>query len=231
MLFYYSLGSGVNVILLHGWGGSGDSMRPIAEAISSECRVFVPDFYGFGRSGEPTKALTLDDYVMAVREIIIKEKLPDAYIVGHSFGGRVAVRLARNYPQYVKGLVIIDGAGLKPRRGPRYYFRVFIHKLLKKIGFKGLKGSSDYRVLSPLMQATFRNIVNEYLDCDLAYVTSKTLILWGAKDKSTPLYMARRFKRKLPSAELKVFKEASHFSYLDNFGQTVREIKGYIGCD
>ena len=81
------------------------------------------------------------------------------------------------------------------------------------------------------MKMTFKNIVNEYVDGDLPYVTTKTLILWGAKDKATPLYMARRFKRKLPNAELKIFKGAGHFSYLDNFGESVREIKRYIGCD
>ncbi|MBO7156092.1 MAG: alpha/beta hydrolase, partial [Clostridia bacterium] len=209
----------------------GDSMRPIAESIASECKVYVPDFYGFGRSIEPSVPLTLDDYVDAVREIIVKLKLPDVYLVGHSFGARVAVRLASRYPQYVKGLVLIDGAGLKPRRGLRYYFKVFAHKTLKKLGFNGLKGSCDYRVLSPVMKMTFKNIVNEYVDGDLPYVTTKTLILWGAKDKATPLYMARRFKRKLPNAELKIFKGAGHFSYLDNFGESVREIKRYIGCD
>lgn len=229
MLSYKTLGYGSRVVVfLHGFGGNADSFLALAKGLISERRVILIDF---GFNEEPTRPLTLNDYVMEVKEVLNKERVSEAYFICHSFGGRVGVRLASTCPHLVKGLVLIGSAGLKPRRGIRYYFRVFLHKLLKKLGKNGLKGSSDFRALKGNQRATFINVINDFTDRDLVFVQVKVLLIWGSLDRSTPLYMARRYLRKLPNATLKIFKGAGHFCYLEKRSETLSLIRAYISQD
>ncbi len=228
MLKYKIFGRGVPVVFLHGFMGNLDSFFGLARELSVNAKVVLVDF-GFHEENQQVKRL--DDYVFEVRELLNKESIPEAFFVCHSFGGRVGVRLSANFPQYVKGLVLIDSAGLKPRRGLGYYFKVFVHKTLKKLGKRGLKGSLDYRNLSPTMKKTFSNIVNDFNDDDLKYITFKVLLVWGSRDRSTPLYMARRYRRLLQISELYVFKGVGHYSYLERSKETLRLLKAYIGGD
>lgn len=229
MLKYQIFGKGNRVVVfLHGFMGNIHSFRGLANGLTGESRVLLVDF---GFNIEPIVPLTLDDYVSEVVDILNKENIIDAYFVCHSFGGRVGVRLLAKYPHLAKGLVLIDSAGLKPRRGIRYYFRVYLHKFLKKLGKNGLKGSSDYRNLQPNQKATFINVVNDFTDADLPNITFKVLLIWGARDKATPLYMARRYRRKLPQATLKIFKDCGHFCYLEKRGETLSLIRAYISED
>ena len=227
-MHYVSFGKGIPIVFLHGWGGNKDSFLGVARAFKHNAKVILVDFE---HNLEPDNPLTLNDYLLSVKDILEKEGLDSAYFIAHSFGGRVAVRLARIYPSLVKGLVLIDAAGLKPYRGIKYYSKVILHKILRKFGKKGLLGSKDYRLLTPNLKKTFINIVNDFCDNDLKQIEKKVLIIWGKKDKETPLYMARRFRKRLPKSELIVFKGAGHFSYLEREEETIRIIKSYISSN
>lgn len=109
------------------------------------------DFYGFGKTPHPDYPLTVKDYADGVLELMDKLNIEKATLVGHSFGGRVAIYIAAKYPEKVEKLVLVDSAGIKPRRGIKYRLKILLHKILKKFG-KGLKGSKDYRALSPVMK-------------------------------------------------------------------------------
>ena len=224
-MHYVSFGKGIPIVFLHGWGGNKESFLALASHFKHNARVILVDFE---HNVEPSKPLTLNDYVLGVKDILEKEGIDSAYFVAHSFGGRVAVRLCKNYPSLVKGMVLIDSAGLKPRRGIRYHFKVFLHKTLKKLGKVGLLGSSDYRKLSANMKKTFVNVVNDFCDNDLKVIDKKVLILWGKKDRETPLYMGKRYRKLIPSSRLIVFKRGGHFSYLDYPMETISLIKSYI---
>lgn len=154
------------------------------------------DFYGFGKTPHPDYPLTVKDYAEGVLALMDKLNIEKATLVGHSFGGRVAIYIAAKYPEKVEKLVLVDSAGIKPRRGIKYRLKILMHKILKKFG-KGLKGSKDYRALSPVMKKTFRNVVNYDETYLLSDITADTAIFWGDKDKDTPLYMARKLNKKL----------------------------------
>lgn len=102
-----------------------------------------------------------------------------------------------------------------------------MHKILKKFG-KGLKGSKDYRVLSPVMKKTFQNVVNYDETYLLSDITADTAIFWGDKDKDTPLYMARKLNKKIKSSHLFLLTNAGHFSYLDNSGYFLKILSAFI---
>lgn len=180
-----------------------------------EYRVTLVDFYGFGQTPHPDYPLTLDDFVKSIVDIINHYKMKSVSVIAHSFGGRVALKLAYKYGYMLDKLALIDSAGIKPRRGLKYYCRLYRHKLLKLLKIPHQAGSEDYRKLSPLQRKTFVNIVNEDLSGILDKITLPTLIIWGNKDKETPIYMARKLNRKIRGSGLVVLKNAAHYSYLD----------------
>ena len=113
MLNHVMLGQGQDVIFLHGWGGSIDSFRGAGQYFSANYRCTLVDFYGFGDSPLPG-VVTLEDYANGIEELIRHYSMKEVILVGHSFGGRVAMLLAsRN--NNIKSIVLVDRAGVKPR--------------------------------------------------------------------------------------------------------------------
>lgn len=212
---------------MHGWGGSKQSFAALSDALSSRYNVTLLDFYGFGETPSSAKPLFVRDYAEAVVEILDKEGIEKATFVGHSFGGRVALVLGSEFKERVEKLVLIDAAGVPPKRGIRYKFRVFLHKFLKKLKLRGLKGSSDYAALSEIDKATFRNIVNEDLTPCLPEISAETLILWGKDDKDTPLYMAKILNEKIKNSGLTVL-EGGHFAYLSSHHTVLNALRYFL---
>lgn len=216
ILNHIVLGKGKDVIFLHGWGGSIESFRGAAEYFCGAYRCTLVDFYGFGKS-KAEKPLTLYDYADAVEEIIEAYNMREVVLVGHSFGGRVAILLASRLG-CVKGAVLVDSAGMKPRFSFKRARRVLVYKFKKalRMDVSGC-GSEDYRALDGVMKTTFKNVVNFYLEDFLADIACPVLLIWGRYDKDTPLYMAKRMKKKIKDSGLIILK-GGHYSYLDEYG-------------
>lgn len=205
------------IVFLHGWGGSVTGFLFVAKRLATYgYRCLLVDFAGFGETPEPNMPYTVRDYSEDLRALLCELSISSAVLVGHSFGGRVAIELAVSHPSLVDKLVLVDSAGCKPRRHIDYYFKIFTHKLLRKIGCKGLKGSKDYRVLSPVMRQTFKNVVGYYQDDKLPLISCKTAIFWGKNDNETPAYMAKRLNRYIKNSDL-FWLEGGHFAYMDDF--------------
>lgn len=210
------------VLFLHGWGGGLSSFAGafrVAAAWDVTCVNFafpkrVPDGWG------------IYEYAACVRDFMAELDIDRPIIVGHSFGGRVAVILAA---QGLCGkLVLVDGAGLKPRRGikkriaaARYRYRAKHGKSLD--GF----GSTDYNNAEREMRPVFVRIVNTHLDRLLGYIECETLLFWGRNDRDTPPYMAKRFARGIKNSRL-VFVDGGHFSYIDCEFAFLHELKSFV---
>lgn len=184
------------------------------------------DFYGFGQS-EIKSPLTLRDYANGVEEIIKHYDMKEVVLVGHSFGGRVAILLA-SYLQNIKGLVLVDSAGLKPAFSFKKWIRKLDYKIRRFFKMDVSKcGSEDYKKLDSVMKATFKNVVNLYLDNLLPKIQCDSLIIWGRKDKDTPLYMAKRLKKGIKNSGL-IILEGGHYSYLDSYGEFLAILDSYF---
>ncbi len=214
-------------MFLHGWGGSISAFLFVAKRLSRQYRVTVLDFAGFGQSPPPNVPYTVRDYAQEVVDLLDELGIEKAVLVGHSFGGRVALEMATFFKERVKALVLVDSAGIKPRRSICYYFKVFCHKLLKKMGLKGLKGSSDYRALSPIMKRTFVNVVNYDQTYLLSSIECDTAIFWGDKDTETPLYMARKLKNCIKNSQLFMLK-GGHYSYADDYATFIAILTAFL---
>lgn len=212
---------------MHGWGGSIDSFRGVFDVFSKKYRCTAVDFYGFGASELP-RALNLSDYADGVRELIELYSMRDVILVGHSFGGRVAIYEAARSSD-IKSIVLVDSAGLKPRFSLKKSIKKMTYRLKKRLKMDVSKcGSADYRALTGDMRETFKNIVNFHLDDRLGNIECDTLIIWGDRDKDTPPYMAKRLHRGIYNSGL-IFLQGGHYSYLDCYGQFLAILDSYFG--
>ena len=201
------------IIFLHGWGGDASAFLFCAERLKGEFCSVLADFPGFGESPEPASAYSVADYAAEVLALADEKGIGSFIVAGHSFGGRVALELAAHSPARVRAMVLVDAAGLKPRRTFVRRLRIAVHKVLRRFGRKGLRGSADYRALSPAMKATFVRVVNYDQTPLLGDVRCPTAIFWGKDDRDTPLYMAKRFSRGIADSALFLL-EGGHFAYL-----------------
>lgn len=216
------------MLFLHGWGQSSEYFIPIADFFSKFCRVTLFDFSGFGKSEEPSRPYTVSDYVNETIKVIKENDLNDLTIIAHSFGARVAFELAIT-TNYVKKLVIVDGAGIMPRRTIKYYLKVYLYKIKKRLGLSTKNcGSKDYKQLSSVMKRTFVNVVNYDQTKMLKNIKTKTLIVWGEKDKETPLYMAKIMRKNLPNSRLVILEDCSHFSFLEDTYAFINLVRDFI---
>lgn len=225
---YIDKGEGNTIVLFHGWGANKEAFTPIINKLSAYMRVVALDFPGFGKSDEPKEVWDVNAYGEFMKKFIKEADCEGAIWLGHSFGGRVIIKLFEKVDIKPKKIVLVDSAGIKPKRGIDYYVKVYSYKLGKKvlklplINKTGLyerlvknAGSSDYKVLSNNMRATMSKVVNEDLRNYLPGINVPTLLIWGDKDTATPLNDAKIMNKLLPDSGIVVLEGAGHFSYLD----------------
>lgn len=211
---------------LHGWGASAELMTPIA--LEGYLNVMV-DFFGHGGTPREDRELHLIDYVKSVEKLLDHLSIRHATVVGHSFGGRVAIRLSLLRPDLVGKLVLIDSAGVRPRYSLRRTLRVLAYKLKKALRLDVSRyGSTDYLALEGVDKKTFVNIVNERLDKYLGLIDKPTLIIWGEKDVDTPMYMANILRRRIKNSGLVVLEGEGHFGYIYQADRVRRIIKSFV---
>lgn len=226
-MYYLKFGSSRNyIVFLHGWGADMSSFLWLKDYFISDYSLIFLDFDGFGKSEEPSEVMDVSSYVSNLKEILNNFKIDNLIIVGHSFGGRVAIKFLFNYQTIFNSvkLCLIDSAGILPKRGIKYKLKVREYKNLKKKieNNPQLKdrlknyGSDDYKNLSPIMQQSFINIVNEDLSCYAKFIKCNTIIVWGENDKETKIYMAKKLKRLIKGSKLYILKNTGHFSFLEN---------------
>ncbi len=227
---YFTLdGQGDPVILLHGWGATSQSLAPLSGALTDSFRVLAVDLPGFGWSPAPPGAWGTTDYAGHVERLMQGVGIGRAAFLGHSFGGRIAIRLAAQQPALVSRLVLVASAGIRPPRRAGYRVRVAAAKLARWFfslpgwGATGQRmvsrvssrfGSRDYRAAGP-MRPTLVKLVNEDLTPLLPAIQAPTLILWGDRDQEVPRCAMEIMAAKIPHARLVVFEGAGHFPFLD----------------
>ena len=172
---------------------------------------------------------SLDDYINEVIEFMKSKGINRPDVIAHSFGGRIAIKMAYNDPRVFNKIVLTGSAGLKPRTSLRKRLKSICFKVLKKfIKKEKLEWlyASDYRALSPVMKESFIKIVNEHLDYCLCKIKNPTLIINGENDEQTPLYMAKKLNANIKNSKMVILKRAGHFCFIDSplsFNMEVRE--------
>lgn len=240
---YIVEGEGRPLVILHGWGANIDTIRPIINILNNRYKVYALDLPGFGSSSEPKEAIDSFQYAEIVREFLKEMNIKKASFIGHSFGGKLSIILSSKYPDLVDKVVLIDSAGLIPKRGLKYYIKVYSFKSLKFIyrhlffwmknekrmeGFYKKFGSDDYKDSSGVMRKILVTVVNENLRPILKDVKASTLLIWGDQDEATPLYMAHIMESEIKDSGLVIFEGAGHYSYLDQYNRFTAVINSFL---
>lgn len=207
-----------------------DSLSCLSQQLKYEFTTLCIDLFGFGGSKHPPYPLTIADYALAVVSIINELQFNNIVLVGHSFGGRVALYISAHFSFLVDKLILIDSAGLLPKKGIKHLARRVSYKFRKAFKLPiDCCGSPDYRALSGDLKRTFVNVVNYNQYAMLDNISCKTLIIWGKLDKETPLYMAKTLHKKIKNSRLCIYETAGHFAYIDCFSEVVLKIKSFLG--
>ena len=230
---YSVWGEGAPIVLLHGWGADSTIFRQIAEILCLNYKVYLIDFWGFGQSEQVDLNADIYTYADGIEAFLREIVQQDAIVLGHSFGGRVGILLGAR--KLVKALVLVDSAGLKPRFSIARYLKIKRYKLIKKKASLNARyqdkllnfGSQDYLAMPIEIRQVFVRVVNEDLAQNCREITCKTLLLWGKKDKDTPMYMAKKLKRLIPGAKLTVL-QGGHYSFLDSPQEFCKELYNFL---
>ncbi len=220
--------SGYPIVLLHGWGQSLESLRPLGELLGSACRVHLIDLPGFGQSPLQADDWDTSRYAERIIAYLDQSGLERVDLLGHSFGGRISIRLASKYPERVRGLILINSHGLKVPLSPQKRARALLLKMLgntlKQIDrsfdsqlfqtwFVPRFASSDYKNAGQLRKILVK-AVNEDASADAAKISNPTFLLWGELDQETPLWLGRRLNQLIAGSQLTVMPGKDHFPFV-----------------
>lgn len=221
---YIEYGEKEAVLFLHGWGSDVTDFQGSAKYFSKNYKTILLDFWGFGKSEQPKEVWGIEDYAKAVYEFTQKINLKQFHLVGHSFGGKVAIKFASLFPKKVKSLTLVDSAGMKPRFSIKKFLKVLRYKRLKKKVLKNKQnskvlekfGSQDFKQSFGIMKQILTKVVNENVEQESKTLNVKAMIVWGRCDKETPLYMAKKLHKNIKNSQLHVL-EGKHFVHIDKF--------------
>ena len=206
-------GTPARVVALHGWGRSGADFTGLLAGLDAVA-IHLP---GFGPTDAPDSVWGTGEYARLVAEAI--EPLGPVVVVGHSFGGRIAVRLAASRPELVSGLVL-TGAPLvriTPVSKPSLSYR--IAKMLNRVGLipdsvmesrRKKAGSADYNAAQGIMRDIMVKTVNENYDDDLARITTPTWLVWGEYDTAAPTAAGKVASERIRGARWAVVPGEAH---------------------
>ena len=240
-LHYTDCGEGHPILLLHGWGCNTTTFNTIRPFLEAHFRVLTVDFAGFGQSDEPHEVWGVEEYTRSVEALAQAEGVENPILIGHSFGGRVSILYASRHK--VQKVILVDAAGVKPRRSLNYYRKVYTFKLLKRVlplvagkaraekiieARRAKGGSSDYKQASPMMRRVLSKVVNEDLCHLMPRIKAPTLLFWGENDTATPLADAKKMEKLIPNAGLVTVAGAGHFSFLENTPLFLRVVESFL---
>lgn len=228
---YIQYGSGKDIVLLHGWGQNIEMMQPIGDNLQNRFRITILDLPGFGQSSEPTEVWTISDYASFLETFLNEVKVKKPIVIGHSFGGRVAIRFSARNP--IEKLVLFGSPCIRVEE--KLPLSVKILKKLKQlpgmnqIGEKMKKyiGSRDYKAASPTMRQILVEVVNEDLSKYAREIEEPTLLIWGENDTEAPLNEAQELEKIMIDAALIVL-PGTHYAYLENLNRVISILNNFF---
>jgi pimeloyl-ACP methyl ester carboxylesterase len=206
------------IYILHGWTYSTDKWKPMINLLEKH-DISVKLLSIPGLTDGTDRIWTLDDYIDWLKEELKSEK--KVTLLGHSNGGRISLAFSARYPEAVDRLILIDSAGIYPK-GLYISVKRSIFWLIAKLGKKITRSEKvrrllyraaregDYEKATPAMRKTMANLLAIDLRSVLKDIQARTLIIWGAKDGSTPLSDGELMHKEIKQSKLFVIPDAKH---------------------
>ncbi len=215
-----------DLYIVHGWTYTVEPWKSTIELLR-ERGISVKMLKVPGLTEKLDKEFTVEDYVKWA-----DQEIPDgAVALGHSNGGRILLNLCAAKPDKLKYLILLDAAGIyEPTLKKKVVEKVAkLGKPFKKVkiidkAFHRVTGSTDYSRAPANMKKTLANMIESDKNLDFSKVETKTFILWGKKDTTTPPRQATLMYEKLPNAELKFYANWTHAPYISSPEELARAL-------
>lgn len=227
-------GRGPIVLLLHGWGTDHKNLMGFMGVFNGK-RVIAPDLPGFGGSQIPEQIWDVGDYAKFVVTLLQKLAIDKVEtILGHSFGGRIALELVGNGLVKPDKLILLSSHGLPER--PTFRTKAILtaakaSRILPS-AFRQKAGSrfrsADYQATSGRMQEIFLRVIKQDAARAAQQISVPTLLIYGQNDETTPLSMGKSLHRLIKGSRFEVVEAAGHYVHLDQPARIAGLIKGFV---
>jgi pimeloyl-ACP methyl ester carboxylesterase len=249
-IHYIEAGSGPNLILLHGLGGSSQVWQFNIGPLAEKYHVFVPDQIGFGKSDKPLVNYRIRTYVDFLDQFCKQLKIDRPTLVGNSMGGWIAAIYAATYPDRVDKLVLADAAGYAPpkdfdtrvffalnpttREGMKilsakvFYNKAFLTDAAIDQAMAARLGAGDGFTIKSITESIIRG--EDFLDDVVKTIKHPTLIVWGREDGLIPLSEGERFHKDIAGSTLIVFDQCAHVPNIEKAGEFNAAVIKFLGA-
>lgn len=233
------------MIILHGWGSSKEKWQAVKKKTEAEgIRVVVPDLPGFKRETRLEEPWSLDDYLRWLEEFVGEKRKAGLlgkrfFLLGHSFGGSLALNYTASHPGSLSGLILVSAAVLREKtdrivllaRLANFFHRFSFlpgYGLFRKLFYYHLLKRPDYVSAEGALRKTFKRVINEDLRSLLPRIEVPTLLLWGAEDEATPLREGEMIEGGIEDSRLVVLGGIGHRPHLKGVERLVRPVVDFI---
>jgi pimeloyl-ACP methyl ester carboxylesterase len=232
------------IVILHGWGLSAKTFEPLVSELKKQhVQVFAPDFPGFDSLHIPTRPLTLADYADFLDAYLRKHHIEKPIFIGHSFGGRVALKYQYAYPANITALILTGAPGFTPVSRKKLALLISIAKIggtlfslpllyrLKdrvRLWYYYVVGARDFYRAQGVMRETFKRIVREELVTSMKHVCVPTLLVWGDKDIIVPVSIAKKMNETIADSRLIILPGCGHNVSYKSPKEFVRSIYDFL---
>jgi len=249
-IHYIEAGSGPNVILLHGLGGSSQVWQFNIGPLAEKYHVFVPDQIGFGKSDKPLVNYRIRTYVDFLDQFCKQLKIDRPTLIGNSMGGWIAAIYAATYPDRVDKLVLADAAGYAPPKdfdtraffglnpttrdemkllsAKVFYNKAFLSDAAIDQAMAARLGAGDGYTIKSITESIIRG--EDYLDNIVMKIKSPTLIVWGREDGLVPLSEGERFHKDIAGSTMIVFDQCAHVPNIEKAGEFNAAVIKFLGA-
>jgi len=227
-----------NICLIHGWGSNIKKLKPLKQKLTKlDFNPYTPKLPYFDYP-EPNIPWNNANFAKLIKKKCSKHfKNQPYYLFGHSFGGRITIKIAQNNPSCLTGVILCASAGIsRDSFTKRAFFKILslVVKPLKKIPFLKhiinkvlikLTGNGDYtKITTTNKKETFKNIIKESQKNQSKKINLPTLIIWGKKDTITPLQDAHFLNQHIKDSKLKLISQGTHtipYTHSDKIAKTI----------
>ena len=214
---FLQTGKGKDLLFLHGYLSSKEAFTAQINYFSKFFRVTAIDFLGFGNSAKLNEPFSVDDYARWTEEVLRLLDVKKPHVIAHSFGCRVAVKLASREPDLFDKILLTGAAGVVLKRSWRYHLKVKLYRFIRRFAPRFAEkrfGSKEYRTLSPVMKESYKKIVNEDLRGCATKIENEVLLVQGKGDTTTPKKEADAYLACLKKGRLKMI-DGGHFAFAE----------------
>lgn len=249
-IHYIEAGSGPNLILLHGLGGSSQVWQFNIGPLAEKYHVFVPDQIGFGKSDKPLVNYRIRTYVDFLDQFCKQLMITRPTLIGNSMGGWIAAIYAATYPDRVDKLVLADAAGYAPPKdfdtraffglnpttreemkllsAKVFYNKAFLSDAAIDQAMAARLGAGDGYTIKSITESIIRG--EDYLDNIVTKIKSPTLIVWGREDGLVPLSEGERFHKDIAGSTMIVFDQCAHVPNIEKAGEFNAAVIKFLGA-